>query len=86
MLRIGWAMSYELSASKLDLQGWILNPFPLSYQFMIFTYPAIFYALFLSDPVARPRENGNANSSKRGEKTESDKFDDIKNLNDHTQK
>jgi len=53
---------------------------------MIFTFPAIFYALFSSDPVARPRDNGNTNSSKRGEKTESDKFDDIKNLNDHTQK
>jgi hypothetical protein len=53
---------------------------------MIFTFPAIFYALFFSDPVARPRENGNTSSSKKGEKTESDKFDDIKNLNDHTQK
>jgi hypothetical protein len=40
---------------------------------MIFTFPAIFYTLFFSDPVSRPRENGNANSSKRGEKIESDK-------------
>jgi len=41
---------------------------------MIFTYPAIFYALFFSDPVARPSENGNASSSKRGENKESNKI------------
>jgi hypothetical protein len=40
---------------------------------MIFTYPAIFYALFFSDPVSRSSENGNTSSSKRGEKTESKK-------------
>jgi hypothetical protein len=53
---------------------------------MIFTYPAIFYTLFFSDPVARPSENGNTRSLKKGEKVESNKFNDIKNLNDHTQK
>jgi hypothetical protein len=53
---------------------------------MIFTYPAIFYALFFSDPVARPSENGNASSSKRGENKASNKFSEIKNSNDHTQK
>jgi hypothetical protein len=35
---------------------------------MIFTYPAIFYALFFKDPIAHPSENGNTSSSKRGEK------------------
>jgi hypothetical protein len=38
---------------------------------MIFTYPAIFYALFFSDPVSRPIDNGNTRSLKKGEKTES---------------
>jgi hypothetical protein len=42
-------------------------------MFMIFTFPAIFYALFFTDPVACPSEDGNTSSSKRGEKTESDK-------------
>jgi hypothetical protein len=53
---------------------------------MIFTYPAIFYTLFFSDPVARPIDNGNNRSLKKGEKVEFNKFNDIKNLNDHTQK
>jgi len=55
-------------------------------MFMIFTFPAIFCALFFSDPVARPIDNGNTRSLKKGEKVESNKFNDIKNLNDHTQK
>jgi hypothetical protein len=38
---------------------------------MIFTFPAIFYTQFFPNPVARPSENGNTSSSKRGEKTES---------------
>jgi hypothetical protein len=38
---------------------------------MILTYPAIFYALFFSDPVARTTDSGNTRSLKRGEKTES---------------
>jgi hypothetical protein len=41
---------------------------------MIFTFPAIFYTLFFSDPVSRPSDNGNTSSLKKGEKTESDKF------------
>jgi hypothetical protein len=46
---------------------------------MIFTFPAIFYALFFSDPVSRPSENGNLSSSKRGEKTDSnDRIDQPK--------
>jgi hypothetical protein len=32
---------------------------------MIFTFPAIFSALFFSDPVSRSSDNGNTSSSKR---------------------
>jgi len=53
---------------------------------MIFTFPAIFYTLFFPNPVARPIDNGNTRSLKKGEKVEYNKFNDIKNLNDHTQK
>jgi hypothetical protein len=53
---------------------------------MIFTCPAIFYALFFSDPVARPSENENIISSKRGENKESNKINEIKNSNDLTKK
>jgi hypothetical protein len=53
---------------------------------MIFTHPAIFCALFFTDPVSRPIDNGNTSSLKKAEKVESNKFNDIKNLNDHTQK
>jgi len=40
---------------------------------MIFTYPAIFYTQFFAIPIARPIDNGNTRSLKKGEKTESDK-------------
>jgi hypothetical protein len=53
---------------------------------MIFTFPAIFYTQFFPNPVARPSENGNLSSSKRGENKESNKIKEIKNSNDLTKK
>ncbi len=53
---------------------------------MIFTFPAIFYALFFSDPVSRPIDNGNTRSLKKGENKESNKINEIKGLADPDKK